>query len=264
MYFIQFFYTNITTLELRLSFKVIAELWDLLVGREEMALLYKWLGNGPHSLTQTVKLDDLRDFFESKMVADKRQLAELTAEGFACYKAVLVALNSQMGLLSVRDCAPPSLYGGYGPSPSPSRSSEAAKCEYRLAVHPLELYGFATLWCIVMTAALPVAQLGQQFLQELCAGNADHQRILEFVFAELGVAEPERVYRLLLVLEDCINQSEVNGPGDLKSLIALRPSEQVHITVLNEHSQGALLPKKISVQLFENQPIIELRHAISK
>lgn len=49
MQFIQFFYSNITTLELRLSFKIISGLWDQLVFKsscpEERDILYKWFGS---------------------------------------------------------------------------------------------------------------------------------------------------------------------------------------------------------------------------
>lgn len=70
--------------------------------------------------------------------------------------------------------------------------------------------------------------------------------------------------RVLMVLEDTIDQSEINGAGNLKSLNALRSSEQVKIPVLNEHTSGTLIPKTIHITIQENATIIELRHAISK
>ena len=66
------------------------------------------------------------------------------------------------------------------------------------------------------------------------------------------------------MLEDCIDQSEVNGSGSLKSLIALSASEEVVISVINEANNGPFLPKKITVTILENRQIIELRHAIQQ
>lgn len=75
---------------------------------------------------------------------------------------------------------------------------------------------------------------------------------------------PKRLYRCILVLEDYIEQSEVNGVGNMKSLNALSKGEEVIITVFNEHTSQQFVPKKLSIKINDNQTIIELRQAISK
>ena len=87
----------------------------------------------------------------------------------------------------------------------------------------------------------------QDLYQNLKEGLILTQPVLDFLFAELKVLHEDtnKVYRILLVLEDTIDQSEINGSGNLKSLNALRSSEYVKIPVLNEHTIGALIPKII-------------------
>lgn len=104
MNFIQFFYSNITTNEHKLSFKVISKLWDELVCKstltDERDLLYKWFSTLANCSTlMSISQDELKAFFDEKM-SDDTQLVELTLEGFNCFKAVYIVLNIQMSNIS--------------------------------------------------------------------------------------------------------------------------------------------------------------------
>lgn len=76
-------------------------------------------------------------------------------------------------------------------------------------------YGFKALWSIITDAKLlAVSKVANDFLQEMYSNlEAEHQRpMLDVLFEELSISSSnERIYRILLVLEDVINQSEVNG-----------------------------------------------------
>ena len=150
-----------------------------------------------------------------------------------------------------------------------AKNNDSAKkrFDYDVLLDPLQLYGFNTLRTIVVDAdSIPVCKQAIELLQDIYGNVQVEVNLLNFIFDEIERLknEPGRLYRALLVLEETIDQSEVNGPGPLISLIALSSSEQVTINVLNDLSSGIQVPKKITVTILENQPIIELRWAIAK
>ena len=82
-------------------------------------------------------------------------------------------------------------------------------------VDPLTIYGFKALWNIITHATqLSVCRQANDFFQELYANLKEGvelaKPILDFLLEELK-KQDAKVLRVLLVLEDVIDLSEVNG-----------------------------------------------------
>ncbi|CAD8179644.1 unnamed protein product [Paramecium octaurelia] len=220
MNFIQIFYQNITTYEYRLKFKVISTLWDLLVCQSECQ--------------QEKEL--VYKWFNALNNSDgQSQLATL-----ATNQELKIFFSEKM----TADLA--------------HLTEEGFNClkTVLLTINKSESFGIDVLWQIILEGENEkVSQMAIEYCH-LFESSVDRlfQKLLE------NKKSNQKLLRCLLVLEDFIDQSEVNGVGNLKSLNALSQGEELLIQIQYDNSQQ----RRFTIQINDNQTIVELRLAISK
>jgi ubiquitin carboxyl-terminal hydrolase 34 len=84
---------------------------------------------------------------------------------------------------------------------------------------------------------------------------------LDYTFGKLKDKkdDPKKLSRLLEIIEDLMDESEVRGIGNLKSLAALTSSEQIIISLDNNYTSGYSIPKKFTIKMYEGQTVLDLR-----
>ncbi|CAD8119650.1 unnamed protein product [Paramecium sonneborni] len=220
MQFIQIFYQNISTYEYRLTFKVISTLWELLVFQSE---------------SQQEK-DLVFKWFSTLSNQDgQSQLTSMVS--ISELKTFLIEkMTNDLAHLT----------------------EEGFSCFKTVlsAINKYENFGFDYLWQIILE--------GENEKVSLMAIEYCHQFEIniERLFNKLqeNKQQNNKLLRCLLVLEDFIDQSEINGVGNLKSLNALSQGEELQIQIQYENSQQ----KRFTIKINDNQTIVELRFAISK
>ncbi|CAD8084108.1 unnamed protein product [Paramecium sonneborni] len=222
MQFIQFFYQNINTYEYRLTFKIISSIWEQLVCQ---------------SSSQQEK-DLVYKWFSALSTQDgQSQLTSMVA---------ISDLKSFFNEKMTNDLI--------------QLTEEGFNC-FKTVLTAINKqddnsFGLDVLWQMILeTENDKVSQLAIEYYLQF-------ESTLEVLFNKLqeNRNNNQKLYRCLLVLEGFIDQSEINGVGNLKSLNALSQGEELQIQVSHEHGNQ----KKFTIKIYDNQTIIELRLAISK
>ncbi|CAD8116913.1 unnamed protein product [Paramecium sonneborni] len=222
MQFIQFFYLNINTYEYRLTFKIISSIWDQLVCQS----------------SNQQERDLVYKWFSALSNQDgQSQLTSMVA---------ISDLKTFFQEKMTKDLI--------------QLTEEGFNCFKTVltAINKQEdnSFGLDILWQMILeTENERVSQLAIDYYLQF-------ESTLEVLFNKLqeNRNNNQKLYRCLLVLEGFIDQSEINGVGNLKSLNALSQGEELQIQVSHEHGNQ----KKFTIRINDNQTIIELRQAISK
>ncbi|CAD8206139.1 unnamed protein product [Paramecium octaurelia] len=220
MHFIQMFYQNISTYEYRLTFNVISTLWDLLVCQSEC---------------QSEK--DLVFKWFSTLSNQDGQSQLISMVEISELKAFFIdKMANDLAHLT----------------------EEGFNCLKTVlsTINKFESFGFDVLWQIILEGENEkVSQMAIEYIHSF-------QTTVEELFNKLqeNKKQNQKLLRCLLVLEDFIDQSEVNGVGNLKSLNALSKGEELSIQIQYENSQQ----RRFTIKINDNQTIVELRLAISK
>ncbi|CAD8206268.1 unnamed protein product [Paramecium pentaurelia] len=220
MQFIQMFYQNINTYEYRLTFNVISTLWELLVCQSEC---------------QQEK-DLVFKWFSTLSNQDGQSQLTSMVEISELKTFFIEKMTNDLAHLT----------------------EEGFNCIKTVlsTINKFESFGLDVIWQIILEGENEkVSQMAIEYFHQF-------ETTVEKLFNKLQENRKynQKLLRCLLVLEDFIDYSEVNGVGNLKSLNALSQGEELSIQIQYENSQQ----RRFTIKINDNQTIVELRLAISK
>ena len=297
--FIHYLLANNSAGEIKLTYELLSELWDVIVNNalipSERDVVYKWIKEIAESKSGfPMSIDDLRKFFTEMMSTNPNQESQrMTKEGFKCFKNVFLVINEKLTKISKVNVnasstsSYTSIYGGY-PYMSNRQNDEKKKERnfgYKINVFPNELEGINSIWDFILVAEEgKVADKAIDFLNKLYLHvsneleaqittirdeylhtcNVHLKETIKNQSKYSETAFTNRCLRCLKLISSVMDESEKLGIGNLKSHSGLVKGELISLTIINDVSGGADVPKKAEIRMHSNTTIFGLRVEIAK